>query len=217
MNEDDSKVGFGESNSFASPDSGLEQGLKEAKALLRNNDLELALGLLTRLENKFVSGIELFNILGDVLLRRGHTEEGAHYKALYKVLKGIFSVMMRDARGPLPAGGAAAPETTLPCESGVLEEGPLPFGWKPGADLEGEADEFLPVTAAMANIFMRQGHFARALEIYDRLLIKDPDDFSVKEAREQALKKNQKKELLEVLQRWLVNIEQMKSGRSARL
>jgi hypothetical protein len=217
MNQGDSRVGPGEPNYFASQHSGLEQDLKEARALLRNNDLERALELLTHLETEFVRGIELFDCLGDVLLRRGNTQEGTHYKTLYKILKGTFSVVMKDARGLRPAGGAAAPERPLPSESDVPEEGPPPPGWQQGAEWEGEADDFLPVTAAMAHTFMRQGHFGRALEIYDSLIRKNPNDPSVKEAREQALKKKQKKELLEVLQRWLANIEQMKSGRSAQI
>ena len=207
MNQGDSRVNPNEPGRVVSQDLGLEEGLKQAKALLNKNDLERALELLTRLETGFIRGIELFDCMGEVLLRQGNALEGAHYKTLYRVLQGTFSELMKDVRDFRPAGGAAALEAESPKQ------------WLPSSEPSRESvekdDEFLPVTSAMAHTFMSQGHFARALSIFDRLLIQNPDDTSVREAREQALKKKKKKELLEVLQRWLSTIEQMKSDRSA--
>ena len=78
----------------------------------------------------------------------------------------------------------------------------------------GEAD-FIPVTAAMGQEFMRQGHFDRALEIFNLLVKRNPEDQSLIQTREKARKKSREKKLLGVLRKWLENIEQMKSGRSA--
>jgi hypothetical protein len=207
MNRGDSKVDPGNAGSFASQETALEEGLREAKALLKNNDLDRALKLLTRLESRFISGIELFDCLGDVLLRLGNRQEGAHYKTLYRVLQGTFAVAMKDVHWPWLAGGSAA-----------VESEPLkkePSGGEHSGEWTGGADEFLPMTAAMAHTFVLQGHIRRALEIYDGLLKQNPNDASVREARDQVLRKKQKQELLEVLHRWLANIEQIKSGQSA--
>jgi hypothetical protein len=207
MNQGDSKVDPGDSGGLVSRESSLEEGLKEAKALLKDNDLDRALKLLTRLESRFISGIELFDCLGEVLIRLGNKQEGVHYKTLHTVLQGTFTVAMKDARSSRsPGAGAAAKTESI---EKALSSGEQSDEWTGGAD------EFLPMTAAMAHAFVLQGHIGRALQIYERLLRQNPNDASVREARDQAFRKKQKQELLEVLHRWLANIEQIKSGESA--
>ncbi|MEW6351055.1 MAG: hypothetical protein AB1646_18515 [Thermodesulfobacteriota bacterium] len=72
-------------------------------------------------------------------------------------------------------------------------------------------DSLFPVTLAMGHEFLRQGHFHRAQEIFRVLSERHPGDPSIAEALESAMKKNREKQLLGVFQRWLKNIEMMKS------
>ena len=67
------------------------------------------------------------------------------------------------------------------------------------------------MTASMAEEFMRQGHFGRALEIFRALSERHPGDSYLQDALESAEKKNREKQLLGVFQRWLKNIETMKT------
>ncbi len=76
-----------------------------------------------------------------------------------------------------------------------------------------ESGDFVPLTSAMGHEFMRQGHFDRALEIFTVLAARNPEDRSLNEAKEKARKKSRQSAILEVLQRWLGRIEQMKSSR----
>jgi hypothetical protein len=64
----------------------------------------------------------------------------------------------------------------------------------------------------MGHEFIRQGHFDRALEIFTLLAARHPEDQSLQEAKEEARKKGRQNMVLEVLQRWLGNIERMKSS-----
>jgi tetratricopeptide (TPR) repeat protein len=75
------------------------------------------------------------------------------------------------------------------------------------------AEQLFPATAAMGHEFLRQGHFQRALELFETLVQRDPADGSLREARDLALKKSKEKQLLEKLHGWLANVEVMKSGR----
>jgi hypothetical protein len=50
------------------------------------------------------------------------------------------------------------------------------------------------------------------LEIFTLLAAKHPEDQSLQEAKEEARKKGRQNLVLEVLQRWLGNIERMKSS-----
>ncbi len=68
-----------------------------------------------------------------------------------------------------------------------------------------------PVTVAMAHELLRQGHFQRAREILTVLSERYPGDPSIQEALESSMKKFREKQLLGVFQRWLKNIEMMKS------
>ncbi len=66
-------------------------------------------------------------------------------------------------------------------------------------------DSLYPVTAAMGMEFLRQGHFGRAVEIFDMLVERNPDDKVLREARERARRKMKEKKVLDTLQGWLGN------------
>jgi lipopolysaccharide biosynthesis regulator YciM len=85
-----------------------------------------------------------------------------------------------------------------------------------GPPTPGEPDavgigDFVPITASMAQEFMRQGHYERAASIFAELSNKNPNDESLSRQRELALQKMKEKRLLQVFRRWLTNIEQIKS------
>lgn len=201
-----------------------EQVLRKAQALVSEADLEGALELLSHLEKKYVNAAKLFDLLGDVLLRRGSIEEGIRYKTLHEILKGTFKIAAGHAvsygASELHEPHGGRPASTVPDRSPVAFKPPTPEKEAAGISMaeeepgSGEAD-FIPVTAAMGQEFMRQGHFDRALEIFNLLMKKNPEDESLLQAREKARKKSREKKLLGVLRKWLENIEQMKSGRSA--
>jgi tetratricopeptide (TPR) repeat protein len=198
----------------------LEYLLKKAETLLQNADLEGALDLLMFAEKRYVRAAKLFDLLGDVLLRSGKIEEGIRYKTLYEVLKGTFKIAADEAT--CDAGRApGATEAELPSADLLRRPGrerlcaPLDeeaLSRCVGTERGMRTGNFIPVTAAMGHEFMRQGHFDRALDIFTVLSTRYPEDVSLLDAKERARKKNRQTMVLEVLQRWLGNIERMKSS-----
>jgi cytochrome c-type biogenesis protein CcmH/NrfG len=62
----------------------------------------------------------------------------------------------------------------------------------------------------MAHEFMRQGHYDRALSIFNTLMEKRPADQELRAAMEKARRKSREKTVLAVLQGWLENIQRMR-------
>jgi len=189
------------------------RGLRKARSLIRDdNDPDAALDLLRRLEVDYVLGAEIFGLMAEVQRRKGNIPAGVRYQTLCDVLKGNFKIVEEDLTeaGIVFRAGIRDKDETLLGEAfqRILEPPPLPLV---DAGQVSEGDEFVPVTAAMGQEFMRQGHHERALAIYDRLLQANPDDESLKQAREAAGKKVREKRVLEIFQGWLKNINRMKS------
>ena len=178
-----------------------ERGLSLAKVLIERGDLDKALKLLLGLEVRYVGAAAVFDLLGETLLARGNIKEGIRYKTLYGVLRGTFRIVTEEGgRDGLDYGGFRSP---LYGESGMLRE--------PALDI----DDLIPVTPAMGHEFVRQGHYHQAVKVFDKLIARNPEDESLKQAKEEAAKKDSNQKLLGVFQRWLKNIEQMKSEESA--
>jgi hypothetical protein len=72
-------------------------------------------------------------------------------------------------------------------------------------------ESLYPVTAAMGMEFLRQGHFGRAVEIFDMLVERNPEDRVLRDARERARRKMKEKKVLDTLQGWLGNAKLMKA------
>jgi tetratricopeptide (TPR) repeat protein len=200
-----------------------EAALSQARSHFVNGDIDLALDLLVNLERKYVRASKLFDLLGDVLLKRGDVKEGIRYKTLHEILKGTFKIARQEAKAlsavtPMlfdpkrmqPTAGGGETTTTKRSDPAAsfrdiqsrFEEADVDFP---------DSDELFPVTAAMGHEFMRQGHYDRALDIFELLLERDPDDESLKQARDHAGEKHRKVRLLKILQGWLQNIETMKT------
>jgi tetratricopeptide (TPR) repeat protein len=178
-----------------------ERGLSLAKVLIEKGDLDNALKLLLGLEVRYVGAAAVFDLLGETLLARGNIKEGIRYKTLYGVLRGTFRIVTEeDGRDGIDYSGLRSP---LYGESGGLGE--------PALDI----DELIPVTPAMGHEFVRQGHYHQAVKVFDKLIARNPEDESLRQAKDEAAKKDSDQKLLGVFQRWLKNIEQMKSDESA--
>jgi tetratricopeptide (TPR) repeat protein len=211
-----------DANLFSCPYSAgaeFDHVLEKAEALLQRAEVEEALNLLAGVEKSYVRAAKLFDLLGDALLRRGNTEEGLRYKTLHEVLKGTFKIATDEAvcssgRGQSTADSDYASgldvrppeqEVCAPTDEGALAPCGIP-------EKKLKTSDFIPVTAAMGHEFIRQGHFDRALEIFTLLAARHPEDQSLQEGKEEARKKGGQNLVLEVLQRWLGNIERMKSS-----
>lgn len=176
-----------------------EDAVAKAESLLEKGETESALILLRNLQGKYVRTVRLFDLLGAALARAGNFEDGTRCRSLYGELRDVFKRSGAD-------GGAE--EATREEEEAAEETGETEIGTPPSAGL-------FPVTAAMGDEFMRQGHFDRALEIFDALLVSNPDDETLQQSREKAHKKGRETKMLEFLKGWLGAIEKIRSELSS--
>jgi tetratricopeptide (TPR) repeat protein len=200
---------------FACPYSAgseFDQALRQVQGLLQEGKLEPALDLLLELEKKYIQAVRLFDLLADVLLRSGQIKPGIRYKTLHEILRGTYKIAKEEMRvdGTIDSGLRFRPGAS-PTGEGAIEFVPVSSG---EIAESGVRPGLYPLTAAMGLEFMRQGHFRRAFEIFDELVRRNPDDQALREARERALKKDRSKQVMELLQRWVARIEQMKSEQS---
>lgn len=183
------------------------KALERAGGMLESGDIEGAMELLEGLEHQYVRGVRLFDMIGDLLLRQGKVEPGIRYKTLHEILRGTFQIAAQERKAH-DTGSQREEVEWVP-----KPEPPRPRVRKaePETDLDTAGLEpVFPVTAEMAHEFMRQGHFDRALAIFNTLIEKKPQDESLKSARNRARKKTSEKVVLTVLQGWLENIQRMR-------
>jgi hypothetical protein len=180
-----------------------------------------ALGLLEGLEHQYVRAVRLFDVIGDVLLHQGKIKAGIRYKTLHEILKGAFQIaeqekgildegLARVGAGPVPEPEEKpTPQITQPPTA--AQPVPRVRMQRPEPDLDMSLLEpVFPVTAEMAHEFMRQGHYDRALSIFNTLMEKRPADQELRAAMEKARRKSREKTVLAVLQGWLENIQRMR-------
>lgn len=198
-------------DSHSNPGLDFETGMRQARAHLEKGEVDSALEVLSALEKNYVGASAIFEILGDAFLAKGDVGEGIRYKTLHQILKGTFRIVREEsARGRLAQQGPTSipPEVSRPAARRFLQQGTV------RSDEERAEEEVVPVTLSMAQELMRQGHYDRASRIFDRLLLQSPEEQSVKEARDVARRKRRDKHLLNIFQRWLTNIEHIRSGES---
>jgi predicted Zn-dependent protease len=178
-------------------------GLKKAEMLLKHENYDGALELLSRLQAQYIDAVRIFDLMGDVLLKQGNTKEGIRFKTLHEVVKGTFRIVQEEiSLADLRLSGQRASSAGEPQEL--------------AGDRRDEEDlEYFPLTESVAKECVRQGHFDRAVAVLTRLLRDKPGDPALLAAVEEARKKQKGKQLLKVFQQWLDNIEQMKTGRAA--
>jgi hypothetical protein len=185
--------------------SGFKELVARAENLFRSSDLDGAFQLLQVLEQEYVAATRLFDVMGEVLLRRGDVKEGVRCKTLYEILTNTLSVQRRQRPAASPATRQQAPIPDV-----------RPVCGEQATYTPAEAPPPLThCTVAMGQELIRQGHYERAVEVFSALLGKTPGDDSLRDARDLALRKAREKRLLGTLERWLQNIEQIKSNRSS--
>jgi len=213
MNEFDQKNSSAETE-VPSAEYEFEQRLGRARELLQNADFERALQLLHDLEAQYVRASGLFDLLGEVLIRRGHIDEGLRYKKLHQILhwtlqlaregrrprKTTVDRMTDDYKDRLTTRGASDEPKDAYCPE-LKEE-------TPSLDLT-----LTPMTASMAHELIRQGHLGQALEILNILVEQNPEDEALREVRRRAREHMREDSTLRTLTAWLKTIEQMKACR----
>ncbi len=165
-----------------------------------------------KLEKRFLAGSRLFDLLGEVLVRQGKIEDGIRYRALYQELKRTLDAALEGDQAYQPRSGTLRDRDLAPAQE------------SPGrlnAETRGEPyhlgtvePAFTPVTAAMGQELMKQGHFDRALAIFSVLVERSPGDEKLREVRDQARRRSRDQHTLRTLGHWLEKIDRMKAGRS---
>ncbi len=211
MNQQNSDDRFGETESTAAIRY-FERTLEKARRLIENSHFDDALAMLQELEKRFLAGSRLFDLLGEVLMRQGRIEEGIRYRALYQELKRILEAAReRDQAYQRRADTPRSREVAEAWESWVKPNAEALTEHYPLASTE---PAFTPVTAAMGQELMRQGHFDRALAIFSALVERNPGDEQLREVRDHARRKSRNQRALRTLGHWLKNLERMKTDRS---
>jgi predicted negative regulator of RcsB-dependent stress response len=195
--EDDSMELLPQDTEEAS-EPGFEQRLDYARNLLQNSNLEGAFRVLQDLEVQYLAASSLFDLLGDVLIRKGNVEEGIHYKQLHQILSRTLQI----ARG------------AKRIEERVAEQKTSAYRATPTFEEFDPDLTYTPVTAAMAHELMRQGHFDKAAKILKVLVDQSPDDESLRKVRDRADKEVRENQVVRTLGGWLNNIKQIKASRS---
>lgn len=175
--------------------SELELGLRKAQDLILESDLNGALEILADLERIYITSTKLFDVMGDVLLKKGNIREGIRYKTLYEVLRGTLKISTEHGRR------AAPPTQKIELKDVISDESAVDF----------------PLTAAMGHALMQQGHYDKAYEIFMKLAANNPEDRSLIEAKDKARKKSSEKKLLQILEHWLEKIEKIRSNQAGAL
>jgi len=207
-----------------------QQAVGRARTLLQSGDVERSLALLIELEKKYVRAVELFDLMGEVLLRLGDYEAGIRYKTLHEILRGTFRISGEERKAyeealtggfepevfaapdAVPAEEPSHPPVAEQPELRKIEPEPGTVDSEESTEMDSPGSEGLfPVTAAMGHEFMRQGHFDRATEIFDLLLARKPENDAIRASRERAHKKSVEKQVVGVLRGWLGNIDKIRS------
>jgi tetratricopeptide (TPR) repeat protein len=176
-----------------------EDAVAKAETLLEKGGTESALLLMLNLEKKYVKAARLFDLLRTAYLRLGREEDGTRSESIYRALMDLFE----------RSGTYGGTEETH------LQEEEDAEGMDTGEIDSPPAASLFPVTAAMGHEFMRQGHFDRALEIFEALLVSNPEDEALQQSRDEAHKKSRETKMLEFLKGWLGAIEKIRSDRSS--
>ena len=177
-----------------------EDAIAKADTLLEKGEIESALLLLLSLESKYVKAARLFDLLKTAYLRLGCLEEGTRSESMYDALTDLFEKFGVDGKTRETAG-LQDEEDAEGMDTGEIDGPP--------------ATSLFPVTAAMGRELMRQGHFDRALEIFEAVLVSNPGDETVEQCRDEAHKKSRETKMLEFLKGWLGAIEKIRSERSS--
>lgn len=190
--------------------------LIRAQALLDRGDSRGCLDVLRILEDEYKKATHVLDLLGDVFIQDGDLQRGTRYKTLFSVLQKVLDIIddgeiQEQQRESQSAGTAPAQLTSLSASASrqrLNEEGVVALGIH---EADSADTDFVPVTPAIGKQLMIQGHFERALNVFERLLTENPQDQDIQDLRNKAAKMKRQKRLLEAMHGWLRNIERMRT------
>jgi uncharacterized protein HemY len=178
-----------------SAEGDFQETLSRVEKLLESGEVDRALETLATLHVSFLSASRFLDLMGEALLKKGRTKTAQRCKILYEALRG--------ALGP-GEGDPAHPETNWGerlVETGISESN----------DEAAEIAPALPVTEAMADELIRQGHLEHALKILSALQAGRPDDTALSRKIEAARSRIRRKKQSALLESWLCNLSKLKS------
>jgi len=174
------------------------------RALIGMERLQEAVRCLGEIEEAILGFSRVYASLGDLCRRKGLRDEAVAYYRKFVAIHPHSSIT----------------EEVNGCLDELLKE-TSPAKTVGGEDAEAPlASDFQTVT--MADLYVRQGHLDEALDLLEKILQKDQEDPQaarlIAEVREkmaarrmEATRKERDPRLIEELQRWLNNIERMRS------
>lgn len=172
------------------------EGIQQARAFLEDHDITRCLTSLSVLEKRYVEAAQVFDLIGQAFLVAGKVHEGTRYKTLHAVLTGIFRSVLETEHST--GRFSLTEKLDLRDDSEAIDQ----------------SDGLLPVTFAMGLEFMRQGHYGHALQVFEQLLKKEPENSDLRDIRNMAEIKYKKNKLRDILERMVRNVERMKSHTS---
>ncbi|MDX9820535.1 MAG: tetratricopeptide repeat protein [Syntrophales bacterium] len=174
------------------------------RALIGMERLQEAVRCLGEIEEAILGLSRVYASLGDLCRRKGLRDEAVAY---YRKCVAIHphSSVTEEVNGRLDE----LLKETSPAKTVGGEDAEAPLA----ADFQ---------TVTMADLYVRQGHLDEALDLLEKILHKDPEDpqaarliAKVREkmatSRMEATGKEKHSRLIDELQRWLNNIERMRS------
>ncbi|MBI5571049.1 MAG: hypothetical protein HY914_13985 [Desulfomonile tiedjei] len=194
-------------NSSSSALAPFEELLATARARYESADLDGALDILLGLEKRYLAATPLFELLGNVCIKRGDLRRAVRYKTLYEMICAALNV---ERRAEFPESESLA----------VLLEKQKPVEKRMEPPCAAKEDEIGPppthFTAAMGHELMKQGHYGQALHVFNVLVEKNPEDGALREAREKARRKARERHVVGILERWLDNVQRLTADRAPR-
>ncbi len=171
--------------------------------------------ILLRLAGEYVRSAKIFLLLGNLKTNSGDVIQGERYRTLYDALKGTFESVLGNAVRPPEhwlSDRQLGVETGLGSLVGVQQatHSPARDNIRDSTNLPGILD-VAPVTVAMGRQFLKQGHFRKALNIFNKLLEQKPEDSDLLNLQDQTAKKVKETHVVNVLHHWLENIGRIKN------
>jgi hypothetical protein len=196
------------------PDPDFERQIEAAYALASSGQVEASEEILLQLAGEYVRAARIFLLLASLKTNLGNVVQGEKYRTLYDVLKGIFESVLGSTAEPLPERhlvsetGLGSFEAVRQGTSCIAER-----NTRDSTNLPGILD-VAPVTVAMGRQFLKQGHFRKALNIFNKLLEQKPEDSDLLNLQDQAAIKVKETHVVNVLHHWLQNIGRIKNPES---
>jgi cytochrome c-type biogenesis protein CcmH/NrfG len=152
-----------------------------ARALYENGDADEACALLDGVLITSPDNLLANRIMAEICIQRGEADRARVAirrilavdpadKHCTELLKSIEALVPASPK-PVPPKPAAPPEPAAPAPFA-----PVPVKISPPAEAEVPVPPVNVRTATLAELYLRQGHAAEALEVYRELLVRDPDN-----------------------------------------